>query len=338
MIDPETLARAEKHVRDILDLALEHRPGEAAVLVHDQQCPLACALAEAYRRCLPGATVLDFDATSPEEVLRVLRGLRPRDLAILVQTTNFRLEAFRLRVELFKREIKVIEHPHLGRMQGDEARIYLDSLAYDPNYYRRVGAGLKELIDHAAGGTVISAGACLHFASPFESAKLNVGDYRGMKNIGGQFPIGEVFTEARDLASVQGEARLFAFADIHFRVNFPEPPITLVIKQGRIVEALDSTPDFDRVLEKIRADEGEIWVREFGFGLNRAFTPKRWVSDVGTYERMCGIHLSLGAKHAVYAKPDFKRKDGRHHVDVFVISDSVRLGETEVFRDGAYVL
>ncbi len=338
MIDSESLARAEKHVRDILNLALEHSPGEASILVHDKQCPLACALAEAYSRCLPEATVIDFDATSPENVLAALRDLRPRDLAILIQTTNFRLEAFRLRVELFKRDIKVIEHPHLGRMEGEEALTYIDSLAYDPNYYRRVGASLKELLDHAADAAVISTGARLHFASPFESARLNVGDYRGMKNIGGQFPIGEVFTEARDLKSVQGEARLFAFADIQFRIILPEPPITLIIKQGRVDEVLDSTPEFDLVLEKIRADEGEVWVREFGFGLNRTFTPKRWVSDVGTYERMCGIHLSLGAKHAIYAKPDFKRKTGRHHVDVFVISDSVRVGEIEVYRDGAYLL
>ena len=50
---------------------------------------------------------------------------------------------------------------------------------------------------------VDSGGEQLVFASPFESAKLNIGDYSGMNNIGGQFPLGEVFTEAQDLEAVK---------------------------------------------------------------------------------------------------------------------------------------
>ena len=88
-----------------------------------------------------------------------------------------------------------------------------------------------------------------------------------------------------------------------------------------MVEAIDSTPEFDEVLAIIRRDEGEVWVRELGFGMNRAFTRERRVDDIGTYERMCGIHLSLGAKHGVYAKPGFKRKDARYHIDVFVVTE-----------------
>ncbi|CAN7700402.1 hypothetical protein [Duganella sp. LjRoot269] len=30
-----------------------------------------------------------------------------------------------------------------------------------------------------------------------DMAELNIGDYSGMNNVGGQFPLGEVFTEAR---------------------------------------------------------------------------------------------------------------------------------------------
>jgi hypothetical protein len=53
---------------------------------------------------------------------------------------------------------------------------------------------------------------------------------------------------------------------------------------------------------------------------------------------MCGIHLSLGSKHGSYAKPHIKRGEGRHHVDVFAITESVRLGDEEVYRDGAWVV
>ena len=101
-------------------------------------------------------------------------------------------------------------------------------------------------------------------------------------------------------------------------------------------DALDSTPEFDKVLANIRADEGEVWVRELGFGMNRAFTRERSVSDIGTYERMCGIHLSLGAKHGVYNKPALKRKDTKHHVDVFAITESVMLDDDVVYRNGEW--
>ena len=329
---------AERYVRDILSLALEHSPQRAAVVVHDARSELALLLTEAYRRSLPDARLLDFDSLPPESVLAALSPLAAGDLVVLVQSGNFRLEAFRLRVELFKRGLKVIEHPHLERMRGREAAWYVDALAYDPAYYRGVGRALKDRIDRAQGGVVDSGGERLVFASPFESAKLNVGDYRGMKNVGGQFPIGEVFTEARDLEAVNGRVRIRIFADTDYQANRPERPITLVIAKGRVTDAVDATPDFEKVLAAIRADEGEVWVRELGFGMNRAFTADRMVRDIGTLERMCGIHLSLGAKHAIYKKPDFSRRDGKQHVDVFTVTQAVILDGAEVFRDGAWIV
>jgi leucyl aminopeptidase (aminopeptidase T) len=330
------LPAAEKHLRDILTFAFEHTPDRAAMVVYDARSELSRLITEAYRRCLPAARFIDFDQVPAESIRTAFDPLRPADLVVLVQSTNFRLETFRIRVELFKRGLKVIEHPHLERMTGVEAEWYVDALAYDPAYYRGVGAALRERIDKASGGVVDSGGERLVFASPFEPAKLNVGDYRGMKNTGGQFPIGEVFTEARDLEAVSGRMRIFIFADIDFMVNRPEKPITLVIEKGRVTGAIDSTPEFERVLARIREDEGEVRVRELGFGMNRAFSPERMVRDIGTLERMCGIHLSLGAKHAVYDKPDFRRRHGKHHVDVFAVTESVTLDGETVFRNGAW--
>ena len=185
---------------------------------------------------------------------------------------------------------------------------------------------------------VDSGGEYLIYDCGLESAKLNVGDYSEMKNIGGQFPIGEVFTEARDLEAVNGRVRIFVFGDTSFAVNQPETPITLIIERGQIIDTINSTPEFDTVLANIRADEGVVWVRELGFGMNRAFSRERTVRDIGTYERMCGIHLSLGAKHGIYGKPNFKRGDGKHHVDVFAVTESVILDHTVVYRDGAWVV
>lgn len=327
---------AEKHLRDVLALAIQHTSGQAALVVMDTRSELSRALSEAYRRCLPDAQFIDFDSVSPETVLAAFAALQPDDLVVLIQSTNFRLEAFRIRVELFKRSLKVIEHPHLSRMPGTQAEHYIASLAYDPDYYRGVGQALKARIDKASGGVVEGDGERLHFASPFEPAKLNIGDYSEMNNVGGQFPIGEVFTEARDLEAVHGKVKIFVFGDTAFRVNKPEHPITLVINQGRVTDVIDSTPAFDQVMANIRADEGEVWLRELGFGMNRAFSRTCLVDDIGTYERMCGIHLSLGAKHGVYNKALIRRATARYHVDVFAVTDAVYLDDDVVYSDGAW--
>lgn len=332
----EAVATAEKHLRDILAIAFEHSDAHAAVVVFDSHSSLSITLAAAYRRCLPDAIFFDFDSVPATVITSKFAELPPSSLVVLIQSTNFRLDAYRIRVELFKRGLKVIEHPHLGRMPGQQALYYIESLAYDPVYYRGTGHALKEKIDRARSGTIDSGGACLMFGCPFEPAKLNVGDYRGMKNVGGQFPIGEVFTEAQDLEAVNGNVRIFVFGDTTFTVNRPEKPITLVVSRGRVTNAIDSTPEFDNVLEKIRADEGEIWLRELGFGLNRAFSSERTVSDIGTYERMCGIHLSLGAKHGSYNKPNIRRAGARYHVDVFAVTESMMLDDEVVYCNGAW--
>ena len=330
---------AAAHLRDVLALVVEHGAAHAALVVFDMRCPLARALAEGYRRNLPGATFIDFDSVAADAVLAAFRRMTASDLVVLIQSTSFRLEAFRIRVELFKLGLKVIEHVHLSRMPGVQSAHYIASLAYDPAYYRTTGQALKARIDACASARVDSGGGTsLVYASKLEPAKLNIGDYSGMNNIGGQFPIGEVFTEAQDLKAVNGRVRVHVFGDTAYLVNRPPTPITLVIERGRVIGTDDATPEFDRLLALIGEGEGEVWVRELGFGMNRAFTRDQRVDDIGTYERMCGIHLSLGAKHGVYQKPGFKRKDARYHIDVFAVTEAVYLDAELVYRDGAWLV
>ncbi len=338
IIPDDAVDTATTHVRDILSLAFEHSDEHSAVVVFDTACPLARSLTTAYRRSLPTANFIEFDQEQPEAVLSAFEPLVADDLVVLIQSTSFRLAAFRIRLELFRRGLKVLEHPHLFRMLGEEPLVYIDALRYDAKYFRGVGGALKLRIDAAQIGEVDSGGEVLVFDAAFETAKLNVGDYREMKNTGGQYPIGEVFTESKDLEAVNGRLRIACFGDTSYRVNVPEHPITLVIENGRLTQAIDSTPEFDQVLENIRADEGQVWVRELGFGLNRAMTPTRTVSDIGTFERMCGIHLSIGAKHVSYNKPNIRKRSARHHVDVFAVTESVRLDDELVYRDGAWIV
>jgi hypothetical protein len=59
---------------------------------------------------------------------------------------------------------------------------------------------------------------------------------------------------------------------------------------------------------------------------------ERRVSDVGAFERVCGVHLSLGARHGVHKKPHLNPREARHHVDTFVVTDRFLLDDEVVFR------
>ncbi len=327
-----------RHVRDLLTHAIGWQGISPAMVLYDERCELARELSAVYAQCLPGALEWNYDTADKCATMEALARMEAGGLVVLIQSTRFELDAFRLRIELFKRSLKVIEHPHLARMTSHQIPIYMDALAYDPAYLRGTGAGLKERIDRVQEAVIECRGSRLVFSNGLEPARLNVGDYRGMANVGGQFPIGEVITESVYLEDLNGTAHVFAFGDSSFSVNRPPRPITLTIESGRVENAQDSTEEFDRVLETIRADEGEVLVRELGLGLNRAFTATRIVDDIGSYERMCGIHLSLGAKHHIYKKPGIQKKRAKHHVDVFLKVSRFLLDEECVYRDGQWRL
>jgi aminopeptidase len=325
----------ETIVRDIFDVSGK----EKSVVVFDKRSPLSEILAEAYRDVLPQATFISFDEVDPAEILSTIATLEAKDFVALVQSSNFRLNEFRLRVELFKKGLKVIEHPHVARMiSEDDIEVYIESLYYDKEYYRTVGPKLKMMVDGAKKIVVESENCALEYLGPFEDAKLNIGDYSSMKNWGGQFPIGEVFTEPSDLSKVNGTAKLMAFGDKTFKTNLPTEPIEIIVKEGIIVDVKNSTPDFDAVLAEIREEESLVQIRELGMGMNKAMTNTRTVPDIGTYERKCGIHMSLGSKHTIYAKKEFSRKHSRFHVDVFVDVKRVLIDDEVVFEGGQYII
>ena len=327
----------QKNLRDTVFDAIGYTPEQKALIVFDRLSPFTTMVTEAYRSALPGAKEICFEEVTPGDIRGAIDQLAPRDLVILIQSGSFRLNEFRFRLELFNRQLAVIEHPHLGRIPESEWQTYVDAMAYDKDYYRTAGPKLKAMIDGATQIIVKSGDATLTYDAPFESAKLNIGDYTGMKNIGGQFPIGEVFTEPSDLANVNGEVDLFAFGNEQFQVVIPEKPVRVVIKNGLIVDAPNAPPEFQAILDQIKAEE-PLWVRELGFGLNRAMSKSRILTDIGSYERMCGVHLSLGQKHTIYSKPGFPKRTSHYHVDVFVDVTSVTIDGQTIYQNGTYLI
>src|SRR3989338_5655430 len=331
----DLLPTVSKHLGDILTHAIEYAPDHEALVIYDTQAPLTRLLVDGYRKYLPPESFLDFAQTTPEDILERFKSLRRGDLVVLVQSSNFRLSEFRIRIELFKYGLKTIEHIHLGRISESQFPTYIDSLAYDPAYYRPRGKELKRRIDACHTIVVECPGTILMYETPFEVAKLNIGDYTGMQNIGGTYPIGEVFSEPQDLVKVNGSIKIFAFAGKDHLIREYEP-FTAVINAG-ILSAPDAPQDFQEILTMIEEDSSVI-VREFGLGLNRAMGKGRLVNDLTAFERMCGMHMSLGAKHSIYKKPGMSRKEGRYHVDIFLDLERILIDTKVVYQDGDFVV
>jgi hypothetical protein len=330
---------ASQNLSDVLRDVFLHDDSSTALVIYDLNSPLSVLLTEAYRVALPQGIFINFDDTDPETILSQIEALKAGDFVALVQSRSFRLSAFRIRIELFKMKIKVAEHPHLGRMPSDEeVTHYVNALAYDKTYYHHVGHTLKSILHDAEGAVVHSGDEKLIYRGGFEDPKINIGDYREMKNMGGQFPIGEVFTEATELTSLNGRTNIIAFGDTNYQVNVPPHPITIIIENGHLVRTENSTAEFEAVLDMIKEEENVVWVRELGLGLNRAFNKDRYVSDMGTFERMCGLHLSLGAKHGIYAKEGMKRNSGKFHIDVMIDTDTFDIDDTVVFDGEKWVV
>ena len=327
------------NLTNVLSDVFEHDEGTMSLVIYDLDSPLAIILTDAYRVALPYGIFINFHEANKDDIMSQMEALESGDFVALIQSSSFRLSAFRIRIELFKKSIKVVEHPHLERMsQDNEVTNYVAALAYDKQYFHHNGHTLKNILKTAKSAVIHSGGEKLIYPGPFEDAKLNIGDYREMKNIGGQFPIGEVFTELKDLTSLNGKTKVMAFGDIQYNVNIPQNSITIVIENGQLVRTENTTPEFEAVLDMIREEEGVIWVRELGLGLNRALSKENFVSDMGTFERMCGLHLSLGAKHGIYGKEGFGRNSGRFHIDVMIDTDSLTIDDTVVYDGQKWVV
>ncbi len=139
---------------------------------------------------------------------------------------------------------------------------------------------------------------------------------------------------------------VWAFPNLSRTLEVLPRPITLPVRNGIIPELPSSSSSFDaqhqqlgslhEVIEMVRAGEGEVAVREFGLGLNRAMSKLKPVNDVTAFERQLGMHISIGKKHTVYKKPGIATKRTRFHIDLFVDVDTIEMDGTIIFKDGDF--
>ena len=333
------LAKATENVSDILKHSLKLEPIDKVLVVFDTDYELTKILSEAYKKALTGitknATHLHFDESDPQNSSKIIQAFdeyNENDLVILIQSTNFRLNDFRIRLNLFAKKLKVIEHLHLARNTPETFEVYVNSLKYDEterNWYFSMKDKLVKTLGNATKLEFKAFDASLEVAK-VEIPKINIGDYTGMENVGGTFPIGEVFTEAQDFETMNGSIYIYGFADRDFNISFYEP-FRVDIEKGLVVGFGDSAPqEFIEIIDLIKTMERPL-IREIGFGLNRAITKERPLGDITAYERILGIHFSLGEKHSVYKKPGITVNKTKFHVDLFLCIEQVNaITDTDV--------
>jgi aminopeptidase len=283
----------------------------------------------------------------PEQVQTIparIDAMKANDLVIGIQTSNsYQLNEYRLRIELFRRKIKSVDHVHLGIMPPSQYATYIDSLAFDHRKDGPRAHRLKSIVDQAK-RIVVTSGpnhdAELIYESTMEPSLLNLGDYAGMENVGGTFPVGEVFSEPHDLTAVNGDTYLFAYPSPRTRcIEVAPEPFRIRIERGVVVDydAAKAPGAFVEMLNLIRALEQDAVVREFGLGLNRAANASSPLNDVTAFERQLGLHFSCGKKHNVFKKPGMK-KNTRMHVDLFVDLKKMAIDNQVVFSDGDFIV
>jgi aminopeptidase len=319
------LARASQNVSDILLYSLQHNSDcHQALVIYDEQNGLTKLLTEAYRQALPGGIFLNFDEVSKDEITEHFNRLAPQDTVVLIQSSNFRLNEFRIRIHLFNKQLKVIEHMRLYRNLESSWDTYVNSLAIDTGWYQNMGPKVKSILEQAQTVELINAEQVLTMTGGVEIPKLNIGDYTNMKNVG-------------DLSKVNGSVQVYAFANQNFELNFYEP-FVIQIAEGLIVGWSDNTPQsFINVVEFVAQYERPI-LREFGFGLNRAITRHNPLGDITAFERNIGFHASLGEKHGVYSKEGINKAKAKFHIDLYLDIESARTESELFFEKGSYVI
>jgi flavorubredoxin len=104
----QKLLKATKHIlEDNLEILKEPYNKNKVVLVYDNNSKLASILAEAYIENLKkykniDSEIIDFNTIAKDSLRKKLLNLKSNSTVILVQSTNFRLENFRIRLSLHK--------------------------------------------------------------------------------------------------------------------------------------------------------------------------------------------------------------------------------------------
>ena len=145
--------------KDILEKNLSLKKpqisGKKIVLVYDTDSELSELISAGYIENLQqyaNVEIILFQEEKGAELKEKLLLLEEYSTVILVQSTNFRLESFRIRISLQQKNVGCIEHNHLSYIKSSQTKTYLEAISYQSNYFEKVSNFLKQTFD--AGNTL----------------------------------------------------------------------------------------------------------------------------------------------------------------------------------------
>ncbi len=336
---------------------------EYLVVLYDLDSPLSRIMTQAHKDVLkdrnPEKTLIrEYTPEDNAELVEMLSNLPEQSSVILIQSTSFRMDKFRIRLHLFNKNMGCMEHSHLSYYGPEEEQTWLRALTYMSEEYAKIGGKIKELMENYDEIKIYSGDITdpdiLTFPD-MEEAKINDGRFYQQKNRGGSSICGEIFSESKDLKSVNGKLNICCYPNAEFKIVQCEP-FSVTIENGILTKWDDNAPQefidnlITRILESETDEEGnpEVMIREAGFGLNPFISMENPLSFVSVFERQAGFHISLGKKHAIYRSKFGKEVVQRYHMDIFATAFKIsacnldkNTGEIKeevvFFKDGQYI-
>jgi aminopeptidase len=263
--------------------------------------------------------IIDFDKIDKEKLKEKLLNLPEWSTVILVQSTNFRLDKFRIRLNLHNRWIWCLEHNHLSYIKDHQLENYADAIKFRSPYYDAISAWLKEKADKA--DEIIFEchdWSKLIWTWWFEDMKQNTWNYDWKKRWS-TFPVWENFTEIKNFDNLNWELSIYTFPWWDFQI-IESKPFKIRIKKSKVykIEWENYPKEFLEIYEKIlKREEWEVFLRELWFGLNPWINRKNKLSDVNAHERIEWFHISIWKKHNIYLKKIHKKIPQKFHIDIF---------------------
>lgn len=335
------MSQLQEHLHNILHQNYRISKDCFILLIYDTDCSLAKLLSDTYQQEIKSHQhkAINFPTVSESVVEEAVASLPKHSLVILVQSLSFRMTKHRLRADLFRAGHMVIEHARLALNTDEEIQNYIDSLQYDTPYYIQATTTMEKLLQENNQLRIESGqDLVLEIDSPFEKPLKNTGDFSENPIVAAGFPIGEIFTEAKELEKMNGSVLVFGFPTLEHTTHFCTP-FEVQIKDGCVISH-NGPALFEDILQRIASEEvnAAVQVREIGFGLNRGIGFEKTLHEPTAFERFAGMHFSLGLKHAMYAKKLGRKVYQKYHIDIFCKVKNVFIGETQIMKEGKYVI
>ena len=335
------MSQLKEHLHNILHQNYRINKDCFILLIYDTDSTIAKLLSDTYQQEIKSNPhkIIDFPTVAESVVEEAITSLPNHSLVILVQSLSFRMTKHRLRADLFRAGHMVIEHARLSLNKDEEIQNYIDSLEYNTPYYVQASDKIETLLQNNSSLCIESGNnLTLKIDSAFEKPLKNTGDFSGNPIVAAGFPIGEIFTEAKELDKMNGSVLVFGFPTLEHTTHFCEP-FEVQIKDGCVV-GHNGPKLFAEILQRIASEEvnGAVQVREIGFGLNRGLGFEKTLHEPTAFERFAGMHFSLGLKHAMYAKKLGRKVYQKYHIDIFCKVKKVFIGETRIMEEGKYVI